>query len=65
MDEQQAKHVADALGGEPCSSGGGIEPVLFRRSEGKLVVLSGDILCEYENDEAFNAGQALNSIVLH
>jgi hypothetical protein len=48
MDEGQAMHVTEALGGEAWNSGGNIWLVLFHRSDGKLVVLSNEVVCEYE-----------------
>lgn len=65
MDEQQAKAVAEALGGEAWNSGGDIWLVLFRRSDGKLVVLSDEVVCEYENEEAFEENKPSQTILLH
>lgn len=64
MDERQANAIARALGGETWQSGGGIWLVLIHRADGRLVVLSDDAVCEYESEEAFDAGLASASITL-
>jgi len=65
MDENQANLVAEALGGEVWQSGGDIWVVIIRRSDGKQVVISDEIVCEYENSIAFDDNRPLNSILLH
>jgi hypothetical protein len=65
MDESGARTVAAALGGEPWHSGGNIWLVLLRRSDGKLVVISDEAVCEYSGSEEFDAGQEAKTIVLH
>jgi hypothetical protein len=66
MDEGQAMHhVAEALGGEAWNSGGDIWLVLFHRSDGKLVVLSDEVVCEYDSEEAFEHSRAAKAILLH
>lgn len=64
MNEKQAKALAAIVGGEEWQSGGGIWVVSVNREEGKLVVFSGDAVCEYESDEAFDEGRAANTILL-
>jgi len=65
MDERQANAVAEALGGTAWNSGGGIWLVRFERSDGKLAVLSDDVVCEYADEEAFDHADAAVSIALH
>ncbi len=65
MDESQAVSVADALGGEPWQSGGDVWLVLLKRSDGKLVVVSDEVVCLYDDEDEFEAGQASVSIPLH
>ncbi len=62
MDERTAEQLAVIVGGEAWQSGGGIWLVTVNRDDGGLVVFSGDAICEYENDEAFDAGRASNTI---
>ncbi len=64
MDEQQAAVVAEALGGETWQSGGDIWLVLLHRSDGRVVAMSEDVVCEYADDDALESGQASISIVL-
>jgi len=64
MDERTAEQLAAIVGGEAWQSGGGIWLVTVTRDDGSLVVFSGDAVCEYENDEAFDAGQAAKTILL-
>lgn len=58
MDERTANQLAALVGGEAWQSGGGIWLVTVTRDDGALVVFSGDAICEYENDAAFDAGKA-------
>lgn len=64
MDERIAEQLATILGGEAWQSGGGIWLVTVNREDGSLVVFSGDAICEYENDEAFDASRASKTIFL-
>lgn len=65
MNNEQAEIVAEALGGVPWDSGGGINLVGFKRTDGHLVVISDETICEYESEEAFDEGRSLQSILLH
>jgi len=64
MDERTAEQLAVLVGGEAWQSGGGIYLVTVTRDDGSLVVFSGDAVCEYANDEAFDAGTANKAILL-
>lgn len=64
MDERTAEQLAVIVGGEAWQSGGGIWLVTVTRDDGSLVVFSGDAICEYESDEAFDAGRAAKTILL-
>lgn len=64
MTEEQANAIADALGGDSWQSGGGIYVVMLHRRDGRLIVLTDECVCEYENDEAFDNGQAIRAIEL-
>jgi len=64
MDERTAEQLAVLVGGEAWQSGGGIWLVTVNREDGSLVVFSGDAVCEYENDEAFDTAQATKTIHL-
>ena len=65
MDEKTAEQLAAIVGGEAWQSGGGIYVVTVNRDDGSLVVFSGDAVCEYANDEAFDAGQASKTIPIN
>jgi len=65
MEERTAEHLAAIVGGEAWQSGGGIYLVTVNLDDGSLVVFSGDAICEYENDEAFDAGKASKTILLN
>jgi hypothetical protein len=65
MNEQQAQAIADALGGETWQSGGDIWLVILRRADEKVVVISDDAICLYANDDAFDAGEAEQTIGFH
>jgi hypothetical protein len=64
MDERTADQLEVIVGGEAWQSGGGVYLVTASRDDGSLVVFSGDSICEYENDEAFDAGKASRTILL-
>ena len=58
MDENQADAVAEALGGETWQ-------ILLRRGDGGLVVISDEVVCEYEDEAAFESNRPKTSVVLH
>lgn len=62
MNEKQAEMLAVIVGGEAWQSGGGIWVVTVHREDGSVIVFSGDAVCEYEDEEAFDAGRALATI---
>src|SRR5262245_10223364 len=64
MDERTAEQLAVIVGGEAWQSGGGIYVVTVVRDDGSLVVFSADSICEYANEEAFDAGRASKMIPL-
>lgn len=64
MNEEEAHKLAEILGGYTWQSGGGILLVIVRREDNRLVVFSGDVVCEYETEEAFDAGRADKTIML-
>lgn len=64
MDENAAKTLAEAVGGEVWQSGGGVYVVALRRPDGSIVVFSDDLVAEYEDDEAFENSKPQSSIVL-
>ena len=63
MSEEQANAIA-ALGGEAWQSGGDMWLVLVRRQDGHLVLMSDEVVCEYENEEAFDSAKPLTAIHL-
>jgi hypothetical protein len=65
MDEKQAKMVANVLGGQTWQSGGDIWLVLIERTDGKLVVVSDEAVCEYKNEESFEKAKPEKTILLH
>ena len=64
MDERQATKVVQALGGEIWQSGGGIWLVLLRRADGMLTVISDEVVCEYETEQALEENQPHATILL-
>ena len=64
MDDAQAEAVAEALGGETWDSGGGITLVVIRRGDGKVVAISDESVCEYEDADALEGGTPSASITL-
>jgi hypothetical protein len=64
MNEDQATAIADALSGEAWQSGGDIWLVIIHRNDGHLIVMSDEVVCEYENQEAFDEAKPLTAIHL-
>jgi len=64
LDERTAEQLAAIVGGEAWQSGGGMYLVTVNRDDGSLVVFSGGSICEYDNDEAFDASRASKTILL-
>ena len=58
MSEEQANAVSDALGGD-------IWLVVMHRSDGRVVALSDESVCEYENEDALHEGRAVATILLN
>lgn len=54
MDQQRADQLSKILGGDVWQSGGGIFLIIIKRQDGKLVVFSDEMVCEYENEAAFD-----------
>lgn len=50
MNEMQASALEAIVGDEAWQSGGGIWVVTVNREDGKLIVFSGDAVCEYDSD---------------
>jgi len=65
VDEDAAVAVAEALGGQAWQSGGGIWLVRIERTDGRLVIVSDDAVCEYADEEAFEANEPASVVVLH
>jgi hypothetical protein len=65
MNEEQANAVAQALGGNAWNSGGNIWLVRVQKEQGDMVVISDDVVCEYENEDAFSDSKPTASILLH
>lgn len=64
MNEKQANVVADALDGQAWQSGGGIWLVLLRQGNGKLVVISDEAVCEYDDEQHFEESKPAKAILL-
>ncbi len=64
MGEVQAEALAVAIGGETWQSGCGIWLKTVGRGDGSLVVFSDDAVCEYANEDAFEAENAKPTIQL-
>ena len=65
MDEQEAQAVAHALGDRTWNSGGEIWLVVFDRSDGKVLALSEEVVCEYQNMDELQGGSAAFVMPLH
>jgi len=64
MTESEAQTLAAVLGGDAWNSGGGIQLVVIERSDGRVVAISDDAVCEYADRDALMHGRPSNSIML-
>ena len=64
MDSEQAQLIAGVLGGRAWDSGGGVYLVYIEKPGGRLVVISDDVVCEYESEDAFDRSRPIHSIAL-
>ena len=64
MTESDTREIARVFGGEVWNSGGDINLVVLERSDGRVVAISDEVICEYANREELETGQPLNSITL-
>ena len=64
MGEEKAEVLAKLLGGETWQSGGDIWLVILRRSDGRIVAISDEVVAEYADEEALGAGEAGNQILI-
>ena len=64
MDEAKATALAELLGGETWQSGGDIWLVILRRSDGKVVAISDEVVAEYSDEEALGAGEPEIQVLL-
>ena len=64
MDEEKATKLAELLGGETWQSGGDIWLVLIRRADGKIVAISDEVACEYEDEASLDEGRPSASVYL-
>ncbi len=64
MNEQQANALSEIFSGEAWDSGGGIWLAAYWRGDGKYIVFSGDAVCEYDSEEAFDNASVAKTIVL-
>lgn len=65
MNEKEAQAVADVLGGYVWNSGGGIYLICIERADGHLVVVSDEVVCEYDSQDAIEENKPSNSVILH
>jgi len=65
MDEKAAEAVAEALGGSAWNSGAGTWLVRFERADGRVVLLSDEVVCEYGDEDALERTRPATSIILH
>jgi hypothetical protein len=65
MTEEQANAIAEAIGGNVWQSGGDIWLVIKRRQDGHFVVISDEVICEYNSENDFEDGHTIASIVLN
>ena len=61
---KKAEALAKLLGGKVWNSGGDIWLVILKRSDGRIVAISDEVVCEYADEEALEAGSPMTSVGL-
>lgn len=64
MDEEKAEALAKLLGGETWNSGGDIWLVILKRSDGRIVAISDEVVCEYADEAELALGGPSAQILL-
>ena len=64
MDEEKAEALAKLLGGETWQSGGDIWLVILKRSDGKIVAISDELVAEYADETDLALGGPSAQILL-
>ena len=64
LSESDVQALAAVLGGDAWDSGGGIQLLVIKRPDGRVVAVSDESVCEYADRDALTGGQPLNSIML-
>ena len=64
MTESEAQAVAAVVSGNVWDSGGGIQLVVIERSDGRVVAVSDEVVCEYADRDALTHGRPSNTIML-
>ena len=64
MNKEQAKQIVELMNTDYWNSGGDIYLLIFRRNDGKMVALSDEVICEYENEESLEAGKTGRAIAI-
>lgn len=64
MNEYEAKQIAQSLSGEAWQSGGGVWLVILRQGSGKLVAVSDEAVCEYDDEQNFEQSIPTKTILL-
>jgi hypothetical protein len=65
MDEKHANEVSKALGVLAWQTGVDEWFILFQRLDGKVVVITDEVICEYDDMSAFENSRPITSIMLH
>jgi len=65
MSERQAKAVAAALRADAWDSGGGIWLVVIRRADGKVVLISDEVVKVYSDYQTFDDDRCDAELILH
>lgn len=64
MNEKDAKAVAKVLGGYPWNSGGGIWLVRQDRPDGSILLVSTELVCVYDDEDALDENRPSTMIQL-
>jgi hypothetical protein len=64
MNEPQARNIAEILGGRIWQSGGGLWLVIIDKANGELVVISDEVVCEYNSEKNLEEAKPSKAILL-
>ena len=64
MTEEQARGLAEILGGDPWQSGGDMWVLLKKTGDGRVISITDECVVEYASEEAHETNKQKNAITI-